>query len=108
MDFFSFLNLFKMSIWLHMGYFEIINYSLEFLWIHIHEIDKEKTCILTTWQTPVSIQALIGWLQVQGYPGPVMDFFSFLHLFKYTLCNNFKQAVGPGVLQTFSTCAVKP
>ena len=34
--------------------------------------------------------------------------FSFLHLFKHTLCNNFKQAVGPGVLQTFSTCAVKP
>ena len=33
--------------------------------------------------------------------------FSFLHLSEHTLCNNFKQAVGPGVLQTFSTCAVK-
>ena len=52
---------------------------------------------------------LYGMLQVRGCPGPVMDFFSFLHLFKHTLCNNFKQAVGPGVLQTFSTCAsVKP
>ena len=40
--------------------------------------------------------------------GPVVDFFSFLHLFKHTFCTNFKQAVGPGVLQTFSTCAVKP
>ena len=28
--------------------------------------------------------------------------------FKHTFCNNFKQALGPGVLQTFSTCAVKP
>ena len=37
-----------------------------------------------------------------------LNFFSFLHLFKHTLCNNFKQAVGPGVLQTFSTCPVKP
>ena len=27
---------------------------------------------------------------------------------KYTLCNNFKQGVRPGVLQIFSTCAVKP
>ena len=36
-----------------------------------------------------------------------MDFFSFLHFFKHTFCNNFKQVVGPGVLQTFSTCAVK-
>jgi len=27
--------------------------------------------------------------------------------FKHTLLNIFKQAVGPGVLQTFSTCAVK-
>ena len=35
-------------------------------------------------------------------------FFSFLQLFKHTLYNNFKQAVGSGVLQTFSTCAVKP
>ena len=31
----------------------------------------------------------------------------FLHLFKHTFCNDFKQAVGPGVLLTFSTCAVK-
>ena len=30
-------------------------------------------------------------------PGPVMDYFSFLHLFRCTLYNNFKQAVGPGV-----------
>jgi len=28
-------------------------------------------------------------------------------IFKHTLLNIFKQAVGPGVLQTFSTCAVK-
>ena len=64
---------------------------------------------MTAWQTPVSVRALIGWLQVRGCLGPVMDFFSFLHLFKHTFCNNFEQAVvGPGVLQTFSTCAVKP
>jgi len=36
-----------------------------------------------------------------------MEFFLLLQLFKYTLRNIFKQAVGPGVLQTFSTCAVK-
>ena len=35
------------------------------------------------------------------------NFFSLIHLFKHTLCNNIKQAVGPGVLQTFSTCAVQ-
>ena len=40
--------------------------------------------------------------------GPVRDFLSLLHLFKHNFCNNFKQAVGPGVLQTFSTYAVKP
>jgi len=34
--------------------------------------------ILTTWQTPVSVRALIGWLQVQGY-GSVMDFSSFTY-----------------------------
>ena len=44
-----------MSIWFHMGYFEIISHSLEFLLTHMHEIDKDKTCILTTWQTPVSV-----------------------------------------------------
>ena len=27
------------SIWFHLGYFEIISHSLEFLWIHIHEIE---------------------------------------------------------------------
>ena len=38
--------------------------------------------ILTTWQTPVSVRALIGWLQVQ-----VMDFFFFHLLFKHALCS---------------------
>ena len=36
----------------------------------------------------------------------VMDFFFFLQ--HTALCNEFQQAVGVGVLQTFSTCAVKP
>jgi len=36
-------------------------------------------------------------------------FFSFLNFSNTIYCNNnVKQAVGPGVLQTFSTCAVKP
>ena len=72
------------------------------------DIYRQGENILTAWQTPVSVRALIGWLQVQGCTGPVMDFFSFFHLFKHALCNNFKQTVGPGVLQTFSTCTVKP
>jgi len=39
----------------------------------------------------------------------IMDFFSCLQLFKHTvLTYHLQQAVGPGVLQTFSTCAVKP
>ena len=42
------------------------------------------TNILTAWQTPVSVQVLIRWLQVQ-----------------------FKQAVGPGVLQTFEDLCCK-
>ena len=33
--------------------------------------------------------------------------FYLLNLLKCTFFNNFKQAVGPGVLQTLSTCAVK-
>ena len=33
----------SISNWFHMGYFEIISHSLNFLWIHIHEINKEKT-----------------------------------------------------------------
>ena len=38
----------------------------------------------------------------------VMEFFSsFFQPFKHTLYNTFKQAIGPGVLETFSTCAVK-
>ena len=36
---------------------------------------------------------------------PIRKFFSCLQLFKHTVQT---QAVGPGVLQTFSTCAVKP
>ena len=34
--------------------------------------------------------------------------FRFSTFLKHTFCSNFKQVVGPGVLQTFSTCAVKP
>ena len=34
-------------------------------------------------------------------------FFLLSPTFKHTLYNIFKQAVGPGVLQTFSTCTVK-
>ena len=62
---------------------EIISHSL---WIQIHETDKEKHPA-DSW--PVSVRAQMGWLPI----GPVMDFFSFLHL------NIFKQAVGPGVLR---------
>ena len=49
-------------------------------------------------------------------PGSSHEFFLFsatfqTHLFKHTFSNTpfqvFEQAVGPGVLQTFSTCAVK-
>ena len=61
-------------------------------------------------QTPLSTYVIILPidLRLPIYIGTVMNFFSFLYLFKHTLCNNvnFKQAVGPGVLQTFSTCAV--
>ena len=59
-------------------------------------------------QTPLSTYVIILPidLRLPIYIGTVMNFFSFLYLFKHTLCNNFKQAVGPGVLQTFSTYAV--
>ena len=40
--------------------------------------------ILTAWQTSVNVRVLIGWLQVQGCPSPVMDFVFFLLLFKHT------------------------
>ena len=63
---------------------------------------------MTAWQIPVSIRVLIQWLQVQGCPGPVMDLFLLFPPFQTYLCSNVEQAVGPGVLQTFSTCAVKP
>jgi len=43
------------------------------------------------------------WLQVKDCTGPVMEFFSFLQFVKHTLFNIFKKAVGPGILQTFST-----
>ena len=45
------------------------------------DIDTRRN-ILTTRQTPVSVRALIGWLQVQ-----VMDFFFFHLLFKHALCS---------------------
>ena len=48
--------------------------------------------ILTTWQTPVSVRALIGWLQFQ-----VMDFFFHL-LFKHALCSQVKGFRPHGVL----------
>ena len=38
----------------------------------------------------------------------VLNALIFPPFFKHTFCNNFKQAIGPGVLQTFRTCAVKP
>ena len=45
----------------------------------------QEEYILTTWQTPVSVRVLIGWLQVQ-----VMDFFFFHLLFKHALCGQVK------------------
>jgi len=41
--------------------------------------------ILTAWQTPVRVGALIGWLQVQ-----VMDFFFFHLLLNHALCSKVK------------------
>ena len=70
----------------------------------INKAKKDVYCSLRM------IRALIGWLQVRGFPGPVMDFSPF-STFSNTLSvanASFGQAVRPGVLQTFSTCAVKP
>ena len=54
---------------------------------------------MTAWQTHVIVRALIRLCRFEAnHAGPVMDFFSFLHFFKHTLCNNFKQAVGPGTV----------
>ena len=63
----------QMSIWFRLEYiyFEIISHSLEFLWIHIHIYIHTcmKVNILAAWQIPVSVWALIGWLQVWGCLG---------------------------------------
>jgi len=47
---------------------------------------------LATWQTSVGIQALIGWLLVQGFPGPAKDYF--FYFFKHTL-----NILGPSGIQ---------
>jgi len=41
------------------------------------------------------------------FKAPVMEFSLFSATFQTHLFTIFKQAIGPGVLQTFSTCAVK-
>jgi len=50
---------------------------------------EESELILTAWQTPVSVQALIGWLQVQGCRFKSWIFFFHL-IFKHALCSKVK------------------
>jgi len=63
---------------------------------------QEKN-ILTAWQTPVSVQALIGWLQVPRLQVQVMDFFFFHLLFKHALCSLVK-GFRPHGLMVYRLC----
>ena len=53
-------------------------------------------------QTPYKHSSINQMAAGLRLPRSSHGFFSFLHLFKHTFCNNFKQVEGPGVLQTFT------
>ena len=68
-----------MSIWFHLWYLERMSYSKK-VPMDIDTRKMQDKNILTAWQTPVSVQVLIGWLQVQ-----VTIFFCFAY-FSNMLC----------------------
>ena len=76
------------SIWFHVGYFEIISHSLVFLGYIYMKLTRRKHPDRLA--DPCK-HSSVNWMATGSrLPRSGHEFFSFLHLFKHTFCTNFK------------------